>query len=233
VTIQTSRRLMTAVVLVGGAFIGVPTPARGGSIFYSQVLVQTIVACPITGVCLSSQDTGILEGTDTAGPLETSISGSGGATATAFGSMVNGVLHASATGSGGTAIGDGWNGVAHAIFYDTITLVSNSLNHGDQVQLQFALDLDYSLAASCSPAWPTSESSVRAHIMSNLGGVRQFDHSGAAADINDGPQVLTALIGQQITFGVHLETVAFGTGRSSGYADAANTFRFSLHRPTP
>jgi len=224
------RRLFITSALVVLTWIGTSGRAQGTPIFFSQVMTRAGVACA-TGECSETVDTGVLNGQDSVGSQTTTKSGSGGATATAFGSVVDGVLHASASGTGGTGFFDGWNAITQVLYHDTLKLESTSLSVGTPVQLAISMDLDYSLSAICDPTGVavTSRSWVNAQLATQAQGFRIYDDCGTSTDVNDSSGVVQAFIGQEFQFQAFLETNAFGTGQASGFADAANTFRIVVN----
>jgi hypothetical protein len=207
-----------ACALAIGTFV--PTSASAAPIYYSQLI--TSAAAGPTPVSSNSQNSGQQFSTDALGPQTSSAQGSTGATATGFASVVDGVLHASASGAGGPGFFDGWNASGRAIFGDTLTFVSASLAPGTLVQLAFAIDLDYALSGACRDDLPRASVHAQLHTFSLQ------DDTCDAFDVDNGSGVITVKIGDELQFQTFLEALAGGPGQLTGFADAANTFRFTI-----
>jgi len=199
-----------------------PTSVSAEPIFYSQLITSAAASCG--GVLCSSDNdnTGQLFSVDTLGPQTSTAQGATGAMATAFASVVDGVLHASASGAGGAGFFDAWSAGSTAIFGDTLTFVSSSLSAGTSVQLAFAIELDYALSGGCSTLQPRAAVRAQLHTFSFV------DDTCDAFDVNNGSGVINVLIGQELQFQAFLVADAGGPGALAGFADAANTFRFTI-----
>jgi hypothetical protein len=213
-------RFIVACVLALGAFG--TSSLYAAPVYYSQLFTEAL-AGPFPPVS-DSDDTGLQLSTDTLGPQTTTVQGATGATATAFASVIDGVLHASASGVGGPSFFDGWNATALPTFGDTLTFVSASLAKGTSVQLAFAIDLDYAISGGCA----IDES--RARVRAQLHTFSVVDDTCDQFDVNQGSGVLSVKIGDELPFQAVLEAFAGGPGlpQNAAFADAANTFRFTI-----
>ena len=209
-------------VLVVAIALVVPASVSATPIFYSQ-LITSAHTCIGGANCLDDNDnSGQQNSVDTLGPQTGSVQGSTGATATGSASVVDGVLHASASVLGGSSFFDGANASGMAIFLDTLTFVSPSLTAGTSVQLAFAIDLDYDLSGACSATLPRSFVHAVLHSFSFK------DDTCDAFDVSNGSGVITVQIGGELPFQAILTTDATTPGLLSGFANAANTFRFTI-----
>src|SRR5688572_15934368 len=112
-----SRRFLMICVV---AISAVPTTASAAPIFWSQVITSALtvvggVCQPNTG-CSDSDNSGQQLSVDTLGPQTSTAQGATGGQSTGFASVVDGVLHASASGVGGASFFDGWNASGQAFF---------------------------------------------------------------------------------------------------------------------
>ena len=214
------RPVIMATALVCGLFV--PAELAAAPIYYSQLFTEAVTG-PFPPVS-DLDDTGLQLSTDTLGPQTSTVQGSTGGTATAYASVVDGVLHASASGVGGTSFFDGWNATALPTFADTLTFVSSSLAVGTSVELAFAIDLDYSISGGCA----TDES--RARVRAQLHTFSVVDDTCDQFDVNQGSGVIFVKIGDELHFQAVLEAFAGGPGlaENAAYANAANTFRFTI-----
>jgi hypothetical protein len=212
-------RLVAMCVVAIAAFL--PSSVSAAPIFYSQLMTSALAACPGgPPPCSDNDNTGQQFSVDTLGPQTSSAQGL--ATATGFASVVDGVLHASASGMGGPGFFNGWNASGIATFGDTLTFVSNTLPVGTFVQLAWAIDVDYTLSGACNPVLP------RAAVRAQLHTFRFVDDTCDAFDVNNASGVTTVKLGDELQFQTSLVADATGPGQLVGFADAANTFRFTI-----
>jgi hypothetical protein len=219
-----SRRVFTTCMLATAVFL--PTHVFATPIFYSQLITgaRTVVNTVCEPNCADNDDTGQQLSIDTLGPQTSTVQGSTGGEATGFASVVDGVLHASASGVGGTGFFDGWSADATAIFGDTLTFVSTNLDPGTVVQLAFAIDLDYALSGACDPTLTQS----RARVQAVLHTFSFVDDTCDAFDVSNGSGVISVRIGDELPFQAILVASANGPGQTTGFANAADTFRFTI-----
>ena len=225
--IRFPRPLPVAVFLCACFLMAVPRTASATLIFYSHLMTGANTCIGGGAECFPDNDnTGQQLSVDTLGPLTSTTQGPTGATATGFAEIVDGVLHASASGRGGAGFFEGFHAEASAIFLDTLKFESTSLPTGTLVQLAWAIDLDYTLSGACDPTLQSSRSFVHARLHSF-----SFDDDTCDAfDVNNGAGVTTVRIGDELAFQAILTVDTTGPGPASvaGLADAAHTFRFTI-----
>ena len=215
------RQLIMAFVVAIGV-LG-PTRLDASSIYFSRLFTEAHTACQPTN-CADTTNTGEQFSVDTLGPQTSTVEGATGATATAFASIVDGVLHASASGVGGSNFFHGWSATALPTFGDTLTFVSTSLAQGTSVQLAFAIDLDYSLSGGCA------DDESRARVHAQIHTFNFTDDTCNQFDVNQGSGVINVQIGGELHVHAFLEAFAGGPGlaENAAFANAAETFRFTI-----
>jgi hypothetical protein len=207
----TGYMVLQAVLLAG-------VPIEAAPIYTAEAFVSVSAGSPPHGTQL---DTGMIMNADTAGPVSLTESDGSGAVGVAFASVLDGTLHAFASGTAGTvgqSIAPG-GGVAMARFQDTFTLTSSALAVGTAVDLLFTLDLSYTLAGDCS-----ANASVFAGVIDNNGPVETFQDATCDASDFQFHRLAQHTIGEEFL----VETFLFASVFSYapfGAADAENGLR--------
>ena len=212
-----------------------PAPAAATPIFWSQADVQAVVqhndpTNPFVPVVVTNA-TGQIPGTDSG--VATASAGARFASAFGTASVVNGTLHAFATGTGSysNAFTQGLDGVtlSRAMFFDTIIPQSATLPSGTPVTISLVSALHYVLSSTNSCVDKASVSS-RLFLSGPIttGIISQFTDS-TCNSFDFANDLLTAqvVIGQEFTIQLTLSAIGHGT-RGPASADAGNTLQLFL-----
>jgi hypothetical protein len=209
----------------------VPETASAAPILYARAHAvaqnQDVVGAPI-----DSEDTGFLNGFDSAPLVDAAIGSS-----SSFASVTDGVMSAYASAG---SLANGINGQAafgEALFADTLTLMSNTLAVGTSVTLHFALDLDAtSTAASISgvqTACGGAHANLSVYVLGGTSTVASAVDSSCAGDTNlNTGSFLVYEIGDTVTVAAILTAHASARAGSSAYVDASHTLRLLIDPTT-
>ena len=216
-----NQRLLS-LTLGGFLFFGGNTAVHAEPIYYSFAFAG--VTDHAVGGAQDSDNTGLVNNSDSAGPVSAELPG-GFASA----SVTDGALHAFATTNG-----LGISSVGSAGFFDTLFLTSATLAPGTLVSLLGELEFSATvtpngLADPCTFGHIAYGGIDTGTSLGHAGSLFVQDMSCDSGDQNNPTNLIQGIIGEELTVNAFLTAATGGTPEfPSGTVDASNTLRFFL-----